>query len=388
VTIDGKTKIVVAVDPHGSFSTLLDASVLSTGDHKLDVSVQQSATTTLVSEPRPLVFDAEGPWIKVSSHKSGAYVTQRPFLSGQAGWSVPPPAADAAPEVVQAYRKFLEDHRVTGVEVSLDNGKTFSPAQGTTDWKFRLESLGIPDGPQPLVFRARFQDGSAAIQRLLVTVDQTPPEVALLTNLENGRFNGTLDIAGYTGGNGEVQAVEVAVRQGDKSGYQVPQFIQGMYLDAHFLGATLWESGLGLTFFQDAVKLQAQVGQTPEYLPSGATNRFYGTVVGAKLIASIAQLPAAYFLGPDWSWLSTSFGLGANFAEFSMTSAFFDFSSPSAVMLGGVVFQWETIKAQLKDMVFFRSSSWYNEVTVWFISSDVQAEAVWTYSTGLRIGLF
>jgi len=220
-----------------------------------------------------------------------------------------------------------------------------------------------------------------AYQRMLVIVAQTPPQLQLLTPIENGRFNGSIDLAGFTEGDGEVQAVEVAVRQGDKAGYEVPQFIQGMYFDTHFLGATWWEAGLGLTFFQEAVKLQGQIGQAPE-------GRFWGTVAGAKLIASILQLPAGYYLGPDWSWLSSSFGVGATFNQFSMNGTFLDFTSTNPVMLGGVVLQWEVARALLKDLVFFKSYSWYNEATVWFISSDVQAESRWTFSTGFRVGLF
>ena len=380
VIIDGKTKIVVDVDDRGFFSQLLDGSVLGTGEHVVNAAVATSPSQTLTSESKKVLFDPLGPWVKVVSHRSGSYVTQRPFLSGTAGWTALALEASATAEEAQAHRQALEHHRVVLVEASLDNGKTFTAAQGTDSWKFRLESLGLPDGPLPLVFRARFQDGTTAIQRILVTVSQTPPSVELLTNVENGRFNGSIDLAGFSTGTGSVSAVEVAVRQGDKAGYQIPSFIQGMYLDGHLWGATVWDVGLGLTFFQDAVKLQAQVGQTPP-------GRFWGTVAGAKLIASIAQLPMGYFFGPDWSWLSSSLGVGANFSLFSMTQAPFDFASTPGVVLGGVVFQWEVAKATT-GATFFKAYSWYNEATVWFISSDVQAEAKWVFSTGVRVGLF
>jgi len=380
VNLDGKTKVVVDVDDHGFFSVLLDGSLLDKGEHSLVVTVQVTTSATLTSEGRKVLFDPLGPWLKVTSHKSGSFVTQRPFVTGLAGWNSAVLDPGASGEVVQAYRLAQENHKVVLVEGSLDNGKTWSPAQGTEDWKFRLETLPLPDGPQPLFFRARFKDGNTAIQRMLVTVSQTPPSLQLLTPIENGRFNGSIDLAGFTEGDGEVQAVEVAVRQGDKAGYEVPQFIQGMYLDTHFLGATWWEAGLGLTFFQEAVKLQGQLGQAP-------FGRFWGTTVGAKLIASILQLPAGYYFGPDWSWLSSSFGIGANFTEFSMNEKFLDLTSTPPVMLGGVILQWEVARAVLKDLTFFKSYSWYNEATVWFISSDVQAEAKWTFSTGFRVGV-
>lgn len=380
VNLDGRTKVVVAVDDHGYFSVLLDGSQLEKGEHALVVTVQVTTAQTLSSETRKVLFDPAGPWIQVQSHKSGAYVTQRPFIEGLAGWNPALLGPDATPEETIAYQQAEALHKVTLVEGSLDNGKTWSPASGTEDWKFRLETLPLPDGPQPLVFRARFKDGSAAIQRLLVIVAQVAPTLQLLTPIENGRFNGTIDLAGFTEGDGEVQAVEVAVRQGDKSAYEVPQFIQGMYLDLSFLGATWWQAGLGLMFFDEAVKLQGLVGQAPE-------GRFWGTVAGAKMISRVLGLPGSFFFGPDWSWLYISAGVGANFAQFSMTPEFLDFSSATPVMLGGALAQWE-IRILAKERTFFRTASWYGEIDVWFISSDVKAESKMTYSSGLRVGLF
>lgn len=390
VNLDGKTKVVVDVDDHGYYSVLLDGSLLEKGEHNVVVTVQITPTSALTSEPKKVLFNPLGPWIQVQSHQSGSYVTQRPFMTGLAGWNSPVLDPSASVEETQKYRQALDLHKVISIEASLDNGKTWSPAQGTEDWKYRLETLPLPDGPQPLVFRAKFKDGSTAFQRMLVIVSQTPPQLQLLTPIENGRFNGTIDLAGFTEGDGEVQAVEVAVRQGDKAGYEVPQFIQGMYLDTHFLGATTWETSMGFTFVSEAVKLQAQIGQTPEFTDDTKTigNRFWGTVVGGKLIASVLQLPAGFFFGPDWSWLSSSVAVGATFNQFSMTPSFLDFSSANPVMLGGVVLQWEVARAKMEGQVFFNSYSWYNEATVWFISSDVQAESKWTFSTGFRIGLF
>jgi hypothetical protein len=296
-------------------------------------------------------------------------------LTGTAGWQDEPLPSGSTSQETDAYHRLLEEHRVESVEVSLDNGKTFAPAQGAEAWKFRIESLGLPDGPLPLLVRAHFRNGKTAYQKLLVTVLQTPPVIQLLTPVENGRFNLRLDLAGYS----ENAEAAIAVRQGDKGGYEVPSFIQGAYFDAHVWGATYYDLGLGLTFFQDAVKLQAQYGQAP---PDG---RFFGTVTGAKLIASIVQLPMGYFLGPDWSWLSTSFGVGANFSVFSMGSGIW---TSNSVFLGGVVAQWEVAKATLRDLKMFKSYAWYLELTSWFISSDVQAEAKFTASTGIRIGLF
>jgi hypothetical protein len=369
VTFDGKTKIEANADEQGYFSVAVDETALTAGDHTV-----AAAVAAVASEPRSFSYNILGPWLKVASHSTGSYVTQRPFLTGTAGWKDEILPAGANQKDTEAYHKQLEQHQVASVEVSIDNGKTFTPAQGTTAWKYRIESLGLPDGPLPLLVRAHYRNGTMAYRKLLVTVLQTPPVVKLLTPVENGRFNLALPLSGYS--EGEAEAA-IAVRQGDKGGYEVPSFIQGAYLDVHIWGATYYEVGAGLTFFQDAVKLQAQYGEAPP-------GRFFGSVVGSKLIANIAQFPLGYWLGPDWSWLSTSLGIGANFESFSMGGGVF---SSQSVFLGGVVAQWEVAKATLRDLKMFKSYAWYLETTAWFISSDVQAETKFTYSTGIRIGL-
>lgn len=371
VSFDDKTNVEAPVDAQGYFSLPVDDTVLAEGDHTVAASV-----AAVVSEARAFTYASLGPWIKVESHQTGSYVTERPFLTGTAGWQDEPLAAGSTSQETDAYHRLLDEHRVETVEVSLDNGKTFIPAQGAEKWKVRIESLGLPDGPLPLIVRAHYRNGKRVYQKLLVTVLQTPPVIKLLTPVENGRFNLRIDLAGYTDGDSEAA---IAVRPGDKGGYEVPSFIQGAYLDTHFWGATYFDVGLGLTFFQDAVKLQAQYGQAPP------DSRFFGNVTGAKLVASIAQLPLGYLLGPDWSWLSTSLGVGANFSLFSMGSGIWNSSS---VFLGGVVVQWEVAKATLADLKMFKSYSWYVELTSWFISSDVQATAKLTASTGIRLGLF
>ncbi len=122
-------------------------------------------------------------------------------------------------------------------------------------------------------------------------LDKTPPEVEVLTPSEGGRFNGMLALAGRAYDLNGLESVGVALRKGDKANYEVPSFIQGLYVDGQLLGATTWETGLGLTFFGDNVKLQGIYGQAPDTDSTGAPQSFYGDVFGAKLIANIVYLP-------------------------------------------------------------------------------------------------
>ena len=191
--------------------------------------------------------------------------------------------------------------------MSLDDGRTFAPAKGTSPWSFRLETQDYKEGALRVIVRARYVDGSTASVRAMYYLDKTPPEIEVLTPSEGGRFSGILALSGRAYDLNGLESVGIALRKGDKANYEVPSFIQGLYVDGQLLGATDWETGLGLTFFGDNVKLEGIYGQAPETDPAGNPQSFYGDVFGAKLIANILYLPFNSLFGPDWSFLSASF---------------------------------------------------------------------------------
>jgi len=130
--------------------------------------------------------------------------------------------------------------------------------------------------------------------------------------------------------------------------------------------------------------LQAQIGQAPP------DSRFSGSIAGIKLIATVANIPFRFFFGPDWDWLSQTVALGADFSVFSNSTNFLDFSGTEApsVFLGSMLAQWEIAKITIKNQTYFRTYGWYVELTTWFISSEVQATVVPSFSTGLRVGIW
>lgn len=156
--------------------------------------------------------------------------------------------------------------------------------------------------------------------------------------------------------------------------------MQGLYVDMHALGATYGELGVGLSFFDDVVRLQAQIGMAPP-------GRFNGLVLGGKLLANIIDIPFSYFFGYDWDFFSMSVAVGANFNYFTMSEDSIAFTD-KGVVLGSVLTQFEFAKFELKDLKMFNTYSLYLEGSLWFISSDVQAGVVPTYSIGTRIGIF
>jgi hypothetical protein len=147
----------------------------------------------------------------------------------------------------------------------------------------------------------------------------------------------------------------------------------------HVMGATYWDLGLGLTFFDDNVKLQAQVGMSPP-------GRFYGLVLGAKLLANIATLPFGYLFGPSWDFFSMSLAVGANFSYFTMSQDSVAFTD-AGLVLGGMVAQLEFAHFKIPNWRMASTYGLYAEYQLWFISSDVEAGTASRLAFGLRMGL-
>ena len=120
-----------------------------------------------------------------------------------------------------------------------------------------------------------------------------------------------------------LQEASAALRKGDKATYGVPKFIQGLHFELGFWGATLWNAGIGLSFFDDNVKLQFHYGQFTQsqfdwfYKTQDRSLRQirYGGHVGSiKLLANVFELPFGYYFGPDWQWLYLNVAVGAQFS--------------------------------------------------------------------------
>ena len=375
--LDGAVQATVEVDARGYFFLDLGAEQLQAGKHTLQVQAQFPGGTQLLSEQRGIFYRRSGAWVQITSHRPGTFVTGRPFLEGQAGYYLEEPQTEEEQPAKERKRE-LAGHEVQKVEVSFDNGGSFRRADGKETWRYRLETQGLSNGPLRILVRATFVDGETAITRTQLQVDTDPPELVLLSPKEGGRFNQEITLRGTASDETGLESVEISLREGDKSRYGVPAFIQGLYLDVHAMGATYVDLGLGLTFFDDNVKLQVQVGQSPP-------GRFSGLVMGAKLLANVATVPFGYFFGPSWDFFSMSLALGANFSYFTMSSD--SIFSEDGLIMAAVVGQLEFARFEIADWRFFDTYSLYSEIQLWFISSDVQAGAAARISFGLRIGL-
>lgn len=406
------------VDERGWFSLPVGPGSVPAGEFELSVQALSPAGARLRSEARGLGFE-DGAWLTIDSHAAGAMVSGRPYLEGSVAWHTEP--VDRADKAAwEAYQGTLKARQLIGVDLSRDNGRSFEPAQLTrargtggpgeamARFRYRLETQEYPDGELRLIARARFADGSSTQAKIIVIVDTTPPEVRIARPAENGRFNDDLLVEGTASDSFALESVELALRSGDKARYEVPGFIQGSYLDLHLLGATRFETGMGLSFFDDNVKLQLNAGAgfdaQPSWdnllgiaapdTPAGELSRFGGYVLGFKLLANLAYLPFGYFFGPDWDFFSMSFAMGASFTYFSGSNELGSMFSPDDgkyMVLSAVVGQWEFAKFSF-DSPFLKSVGLYFEGGLVFIPSEASTSLEEfirpNMALGLRFGLF
>ncbi|GAB1482920.1 hypothetical protein MASR2M78_17360 [Treponema sp.] len=393
VFVDGQDIVSAVPDKNGWYSVDLDAKSLGEGRRLIETRFITSDDRSVSSEKVEIEFISSGPAIVATAINSGSYLAPRPWLKGKVRWMVSD--ADSALEAsafenadkkLASQARKLADEKKKGrvvdfVEVSLDNGRTFQKAKGKDKWQYRLETQDYSEGILPLVLRAHFKNGEMAVSKLLLNLDKTAPLVNILKPEEDGRFNGKIDVYGTASDEIELVSVQVALRDGDKAGYQLPSFIQGLYVEGGAFGDTLYNVGAGLTFFDNNVKLQAGYGSTPEDY-NGIRQRFYGDVFSAKLLANVATFPFAYAFGPDWNFLQANLAVGAKFSYFSQTS------SGNPLMLSAVVSQLEFPKITLDKLTVFKAYSFYTELQAWFISAEIDGGIALRMSLGARVSVF
>ena len=391
--INGEAIETAEVTPAGYFRFTLDETKMPSGTHRLSVRSDFGGAETVDSVPRTITYDTAGPWVTVDSLAMGDFAFKRPWLTGRAGYTLSQEdlLALESKETDRETRKAIKEKKLEKVEMSFDNGKTFNEVELGKEWKYRLETQDMTEGMHYMVIRATMVNGETAVTRMLVQIDKTPPVIRLISPETGGRYNQEMEFTALVNDDIELGDVQYVLRSGDKAAYEVPGFIQGLYFDFHFWGGTFWDIGLGLTFFDDNVKLQVQYGQFMESQWAMFTDepmRYGGHVFGAKLLANIFYLPFSYMLGPDWAWLSASLTLGANYSYFTQTQ------SGTPQVMSAVLGQIEFPRVTIEDWKMFRTFSLYTEFQLWFLPTDVdvsenQVATIWPQVTvGLRVNVF
>jgi len=424
----------VEVNRYGIFAYDLPEDAVTTEDPVVfSASFRTPNGEQIVSFDNKVQLEKSGPVLMIDSHHDGDVITRRPYISGRAFYILPeeepaeedaegtpvvsaaktaavaaPPAAapaaeEAAPldekarkaaekaaekaarEAEKAMREAQKNApKVRRIEVSLDNGRSFNSARGGEKWKFRLETSELKPGPLPVVVKASFDDESVAVRRIILTVDTRPPVVNVMAPPENSSHRDSVLTYGSANDDYDMDTVEVSLRPGDKAFYAVPGFIQGLYFDGSFLGGLRYMAGVGLTFFDDNVKVQGNVSQaTPG-------TRYAGWAFGGKVLANLYTKNLGEWLGPDWDFYTTSLAIGAHFSYFLMEEG------ETRLWMGELLGQWEIIKADLSYFFpkwkYFKTFSLYTEPGLWFAPSDVTTSNAWrtkfTIAFGMRVSLF
>ena len=391
--VDGKSVAETELSESGYFKYTLDQTMIAEGQHTIRVEAYLADASKIVSNTQYLNYASVGPWITIDNFTYGDFAIDRPYIIGNAGYSYD------EEEVVRANAKGaskeLKDSvaakTVESVELSLDNGKTFKKLSSNGKWRFRVENEDIAEGYHFLLVRATMKNGEVAVTRCIVQVDSTKPTIKLISPGAGGHYNQQLEFSGLARDDVALKSLTLALRKGDKSMYEIPGFIQGLYFDWQFWGATLFNVGAGLTFFDNNVKVQVQWGQFTQQQRAlfDDSNMRYGgdNIWGVKLLANVYYLPFRYYLGPDWEWLSLNVALGANFTRFNESG------SGKAQILSAALLQLEFPRVTFSKQKMFRTISFYTEGQLWFIPTDVSSEEeikslVPQISFGLRVNVF
>lgn len=385
----------------GYFVFKLGPENISAGVHEYRVDAQVEGGTAVRSMVQTVEYSPVGPWVTIENFTYGDFAVNRPYIQGHAGYSLDEEELlhSKMKQATKEEKAIVAAKKVEKVEVSFDNGKTFAQVSAAEKWMYRVENQDIEPGYHFMLVRATMRNGETAIERVIIQIDNTAPEIRLISPGAGGRYNQELSFSGLSSDDVGLESVKIGLRKGDKASYEVPSFIQGLYLDWHFWGASLFDIGAGLTFFDDAVKLQFQWGQFTD-AQRDAVNSFLGkevspmryggdNILGLKILANVGQVPFSYFFGHDLEWLSATFAVGANFSLFNQTN------SGKPQILSALIGQVEFPRVHFANMKMFSTFSLYYEASLWFIPTDVAGSEnvdiknmVFQNSLGIRMNVF
>lgn len=390
--IDGKYVAETTLTDCGFFKFDLGPGSLEDGEHTYHVDSVLSTGKTVSSREQTITYSSVGPWITIENFTYGDFATNRPYIRGQAGYSISEDELlfSKTKEATPEQKAITAAKKVDKIELSFDNGKTFTELSRNEKWMYRIENQDIEEGYHFFLIRATMKNGETAITRTIIQIDNTSPSIRLIAPMKGGRYNQVLNASGLSNDDVQLEDVTVALRKGDKSAYEIPSFIQGLYVDFRFWGDTLFSVGAGLTFFDDVVKVQASFGQFTQQQRDAVSNvvgkdltnlRYGGNVLSGKILANIASIPFSYFLGHDWDWLSAEFAIGAEFARFDQTN------SGKAQILSAVVGQIEFPRVKIPNVKMFSTFSLYTEGSMWFIPTDVSGEGIKSLIPQIAVGI-
>lgn len=396
--IDQKFCQETTITDCGFFKFDMNPENMTEGTHTYRVDTILTNGTKVSSREQTITYTSTGPWITIDNLTYGDFATGRPYIRGQAGYSISEDdlLLSKTKEATPEFKAQIAAKKVAKVEISFDNGKTFNLLSTNEKWMYRIENMDMPEGYHFFLIRATMKNGETAITRTIIQIDNTNPMIRLISPSIGGRYNQKLDVSGLSNDDVRLEEVVVTLRKGDKASYEVPSFIQGLYVDFRLWGASLFSVGAGLTFFDDVVKVQLSYGQFTQSQRDAISNmlkvnitnmRYGGDIISLKILANVAEIPFSYFFGHDWDWLFASAAVGADFSYFTETN------SGRPQILSAILGQLEFPKVKLQNVKAFSTFSMYFEGALWFIPTDVSSTAdiknlIPQFGIGFRTNIF
>ncbi|MCL2211247.1 MAG: Ig-like domain-containing protein [Treponema sp.] len=403
IRVNGRDMDTADVDDNGYFRFTLNSEHLNDGSNTVLVRSNFGTSTMVQTRTYNINYSSAGPWVTIDSFTFGDFAYDRPYFYGRNGYALNEDdiAALADKKTNRAEKARIKAKAPNYTEISFDNGKTFTRTLGkqgkNIDYRYRIETGLMPEGLHYIVVRTWFKNGENAVSRMMVSIDKTFPEIRLISPGMGERYNQEIPYSASATDDVELVSLTYHLRPGDKSMYAVPGFLQGLYFEAIIPpywkmlfpdnphvpsfpfggGATFMDVAMGLSFFDDNVKVQFNYGfmtqELYDMMGGKGDVRYGGHVIGIKLLANIYTLPFLGIFGPDFEWLYASFAVGANFSLFDIMKEGYTQSGESTWM-AALLLQIEFPKVILPKKKYFRQFSFFTEGQLWFVPTDVNAK--------------
>jgi hypothetical protein len=408
IRINGADSQTAPVDDSGYFAFKLNEEFLSNGNNAITIVSNFGGPTLISSRAYNLVYRDGGPWVTIDSFKFAEFSYDRAYLSGRTGYVLSPEDKEllADKKTEKEVRSAILAKTPLITEISFDNGRSFQKtnkalAKGV-DYRFRLEDGEMAEGYHYIVIRTTMKNGEVAVTRMIVQIDKTNPVIRLISPEAGSRYNQSIAYSASATDDIELTTLSYHLRIGDKAGYEVPGFLQGLYFEGiipPFLrqiavendfsdwvpsfpfagGATYTDFGIGLSFFDDNVKVQFQYGFMSQDLyeslggaPPPPGIRYGGDVIAIKLLASVYSLPFGSIWGPDFDWLYGTIAIGANFSCFDISGEGLT-PSKEPTWMSALLLQVEFPRVKIPKKKYLRTFSLFTEAQLWFVPTDVPA---------------
>ena len=433
--VNGDDVTTAEVTWTGYYCFAINEELLKEGWNEIVVHSDFGTDNLVLSPVRNLHYQNAGAWVTIDSLTMGDFAFERPWFIGRAGYNLSDEDREILAQGSKNFEKEVWDN-VSGkiidyIDLSFDNGNTFIKAKRGRDknsnWSWRLETGEMKEGLHYIIVRAKMKNGEVAVTRTVLQVDKTPPRIRVITPESGGHYNQDMEFSAIASDDVALADLQYHLRVGDKAAYEIPAFLQGLYFEGvipPFIrqlanaapsmpfggGATYMDAGMGLSFFDDNVKIQVQYGfmfqEQYDALGGKGAVRYGGHVFGIKLLANVYTYPFAAWLGPDFEWLWGSIGVGANFSLFDVgnsvnekyknadgTPATYTQSGKSTWM-SALLLQLEFPKVTIPKKKYLRTFSMFTEGQLWFVPTDVNAEKLGIETViphiimGLRLYIF